>query len=101
MGRKTINISEATKSKLDEIKGQITYDELVNHLLRLKALKVDTRGATKAEIQLVEFLDFGHEKEITPSELRKWCGVNMNICKSVIGEYQKEVGVFNQQFNNK
>jgi hypothetical protein len=60
-------------------------------------LKFDTKGQTKAELQIKTWMRFGHSKVITASELRKYSIVDLKTCKRVIEAYAEEIAQHNKQ----
>lgn len=109
----TVKITKETLSRLNEKrtigviadeKGKektiyVEHNPFQNFLLdSLDILERTARGETKAELHLKKLLVFGHDRAITPSELRLSCGVNLNTCKNVMAKYVDEIESFNSKF---
>lgn len=77
----------------------VEHDDFQRFLVdALEVLEKTAKGEAKAELHLNKFFAFGHDREITPSELRLSCGVNLNTCKSVMSRYVDKVDIFNSNF---
>ena len=95
----TISLNKANKELYKELKGGQSSNELIGYLMSLASLRIETRGATKVELKLLELLHKGNDKKITPVELQVWTNSNLNICKSVFEHYKNEIEIFNKRFN--
>lgn len=95
--KRLIGIEVNGKGK--EVEKHVKHDAFQMFLIdALEVLEKTAKGETKAELHLKKFLVFGHDRAITPSELRLSCGVNLNTCKSVMSRYVDKVEVFNSNF---
>lgn len=95
--KRTIGVSVDSKGR--ESEKFVAHNDFQNFLIdALEVLEQTARGETKAALQLKKFLVFGHDRPVTPSELRLFCGVNLNTCKVVISRHEEEVNLFNSKF---
>ena len=94
----SITITADTKNRIAKVKKELNYDELFTLLLdSLDILERTAKGEIKAELQIKKFLIYGHDTDITPSLIRKWTGVNLNLCKRAIGRYNGQIEAFNDK----
>ena len=92
---RSIDVKDDGSEKVNYVK----HDAFQLFLLdSLEILEGTAKGAIKAELHLKKFLVFGHDRVITPSEIRLSCGVNLNTCKVVMAKYKNDIENFNSNF---
>jgi hypothetical protein len=101
----SVTCTPKNKAKFQALKekGGLTYDELIEYLLKkanLTGYRGLLRGSIKVESKLIDWLTLGHEKKITATELQRWCGVDYNTCKKTVALYKDEIDKFNLQFKS-
>lgn len=98
----TIRISKDLETKLKEMKGGNTWEEIISYIADFQNFKASKpQGAVLAEMTLKKWFALGFDAKITASEIRKWTGVNLNICKEVVLVYSAEIETFNNNLNSK
>lgn len=80
-----------TKSKIEAIRGELTYTEILEYLLSLNDFRQELSGTMKVEIQLKKWLHIGFDKAITAHQLQRVTGCNLNTVKKILDLYTDEI----------
>ena len=95
----SITTITTTKAKIEALKGEnLTYTDVLEYLLSLNDMRQEQKGSLKIELLLKQWLQLGHDRKITQTDIQRVTGCNKTSITEIMKLYATEIEQFNSKY---